>query len=347
MPVTQQVQRVKGREIRYMVRLMTAGLPPYERGPLMLQSPIARTDEASAAVAESLFVTAQDGLKLHVRAYGEHAHRRGLAARLPVVCLPGLARTATDFETIALALANDRERPRHVFALDYRGRGRSDYDRRPANYNVQVELADVLAVLTALGIACAVFIGTSRGGILTMLLAAARPTAIAGCVLNDIGPVIELKGLMRIKSYVGKLPRPASFHEAADILRRLFASQFPKWGDDDWVAFARSTFKEADGRIVPDYDPRLATTLKSINSDRPLPSLWKEFDALGRLPMLVIRGTNSDLLSPETVEVMRTRHCDLELFEVPDEGHAPRLSAPETVRRIADFVARCDQVGTA
>ena len=147
--------------------------------------------------------------------------------------------------------------PRHVVALDSRGRGKSDYDRDPANYSLQVELADLLAVLTALGIAKAVFVGTSRGGILTMLLAAARPTVIAGCVLNDIGPVIDPKGLMRIKSYVGKMPQPASFHEGADILRRLFGSQFPKWSDDAWVAFARRTFKEAGGRIVPDYDVKL------------------------------------------------------------------------------------------
>jgi pimeloyl-ACP methyl ester carboxylesterase len=308
----------------------------------MIQSTSFWADEPSGAVAESLFVTAQDGLKLHVRVYGT---TRRSAYRLPVVCLPGLARTTADFEAVAFALATDRERSRPVFALDYRGRGRSDYDRKPANYNVQMELADVLAVLTALGIARAVFVGTSRGGILIMLLAAARPTAIAGCVLNDIGPAIELTGLMRIKTYVGKLPQPASFHEAADILHRLFASQFPKWDADDWVAFARSTFKEAGRRIVPDYDPRLATTLKSINPDRPPPSLWHEFEALGRLPVLVIRGTNSDILSSATVEAMRARHPGLERFEVPDEGHAPRLSAPETIRAIVDFIARCDQPG--
>jgi len=283
------------------------------------------------------FVTAQDGLKLHVRSYGPR-----ISDVLPVVCLPGLARTVADFETLATALVNDSKASRRVLALDSRGRGKSGYDRDPANYNLQVELADVIAVLTALEIAQAVFVGTSRGGILTMLLAAARPSAIAGCVLNDIGPVIEPKGLMRIKSYIGRMPQPASFHEAADILRRLFGSQFPKLNDDDWVAFARRTFKEAGGRIVPDYDVRLGKVLKGTNFERPLPSLWKQFDALAGVPIMVIRGGNSDILSTATVEAMRTRHSGLDVAEVPDEGHAPVLAGPEIIGRIASFVANCE-----
>src|SRR5262245_56048184 len=280
----------------------------------------------------SLFVTAQDGLRLHVRAYGARA-----SSALPAVCLPGLARTSADFEALAVALSSDGERP--VLALDYRGRGRSDYDHNPANYSLSVELADVLAVLTALGISRAVFVGTSRGGILTMLLAAARPTAIAGCVLNDIGPVIELAGLTRIKSYVGKLPQPASFREAADALQRLFGSQFPKWRDADWLTFARRTYKEVDGRIVPDYDPALATTLAGVSPERPLPPLWREFDALARVPVMVVRGTNSDILSAATVQAMRERRRSLEVVEVADEGHAPRLSDAPNAGRIAAFVA--------
>ena len=285
----------------------------------------------------STFITAQDGIRLHVRAWGPR-----LAARLPVVCLPGLARTVADFETLASALASGANGPRSVLALDLRGRGRSDYDRNPKNYNVQVELADVLAVLTALAVDQAVFIGTSRGGILTMLLAVARPTALAGCVLNDVGPVIETVGLMRIKSYLGKLPQVASLHEAADVLRRLFAAQFPKLSDDDWVAFARRTFKDDGGRIVPDYDVRLGKTLAQIDPARPVPALWKEFNALARVPLLVIRGGNSDILSRATVAAMQTRHPAMEAVEVADQGHAPLLSDPALVGRIAAFAELCD-----
>jgi pimeloyl-ACP methyl ester carboxylesterase len=285
----------------------------------------------------STFITAQDGIRLHVRAWGPR-----LAARLPVVCLPGLARTVADFETLASALASGANGPRSVLALDLRGRGRSDYDRNPKNYNVQVELADVLAVLTALAMDQAVFIGTSRGGILTMLLAVARPTALAGCVLNDIGQVIEAVGLMRIKSYLGKLPQVASLHEAADVLRRLFAAQFPKFSDDDWVAFARRTFKDAGGRIVPDYDVKLGKTLDQIDAARPLPALWKEFEALARVPLMVIRGGNSDILSPVTVATMQARHPAMETVEVADQGHAPLLSDPALVARISGFAESCD-----
>src|SRR6516165_2622979 len=236
----------------------------------MPQSASERPDDRSPAAGHSLFVSAQDGLRLHVRAYGARANHA-----LPVVCLPGLARTTADFDALAAALSGDREHPRPVLALDSRGRGKSDYDRKPANYNLQVELADVLCVLTALGIGQAAFVGTSRGGILTMLLAVARPAAIAGCVLNDIGPVIDLEGLVRIKSYVGKLPQLPTFPTAADALKRRFGSQFPKWGDDDWLAFARATFKDAGGRLVPDYDPKLATILEAIGPAQPLPTFCR------------------------------------------------------------------------
>jgi pimeloyl-ACP methyl ester carboxylesterase len=284
----------------------------------------------------NLFISAQDGLRLHIRIYGART-----APDLPVVCLPGLARTSADFDPLATALAGDMERPRCVIAMDARGRGRSDYDSNPDNYSFAVELGDILAVLTALGIGPAVFVGTSRGGILTMLLAAARPNAIAGVVLNDIGPVIEGRGLMRIKSYVGKLPQPKSFADGAEIMRHLFGPQFPKLASEDWMAFARRTFDERDGKLVATYDVKIAKTLEGINLERALPPLWKEFDALAGRPIMVVRGANSDLLSAETVAAMRARRPDLESLEVPDQGHAPLLVEDDVIGRIGAFVAGC------
>ena len=285
----------------------------------------------------SRFVSAQDGLKLHVRTYGPR-----IAPGLTVVCLPGLARTCADFHVLATALASDAERPRYVVAVDYRGRGRSEYDRNADNYSLPVELSDVVTVLTALGVAPAVFVGTSRGGILAMLLAAARPSAIAGVVLNDIGPVIDTRGLMRIKSYVGKLPQPKSFAEGAEVLRRLFAAQFPKLTAEDWHAFARRTFTERGDQLVADYDPKLANTLVNLDPARSLPPLWREFGALARVPVMVIRGANSDVLSAATVAAMHARRGDMEIVEVPDQGHAPLLVEDEIVRRIGAFVAGCE-----
>ncbi len=285
----------------------------------------------------SIFLSAPDGLRLHARSYG-----RASAPALPVVCLPGLARTAEDFIALAQALAGDAQHPRRVIALDYRGRGLSDYDRDPANYSFQTELADVLAVMAALDTLPAVIVGTSRGGILAMLLAALRPGALAGVVLNDIGPVIEPKGLIRIRGYVGKLPQPTSFEEGAEILRRLFSAQFPKLDQDDWLAAAHRTFKDKDGALVPTYDVRLAKTLEGVNFEKPFPPLWKEFDALAHVPVMCIRGANSDLLSAETVEAMRARRPAMDFLEVPDQGHAPLLAETDTIAAIADFVGRCD-----
>jgi pimeloyl-ACP methyl ester carboxylesterase len=282
----------------------------------------------------STFITAQDGLRLHVQEYGSRA-----AATVPVVCLPGLTRTTADFDALAPALAYGRPE-RRVVAIDSRGRGRSEYDRNPQNYNLAVELADVVSVLTAIEIGQAVFVGSSRGGLLSMLLAVAHPNALAGVILHDIGPVIEPKGLARIKSYVGKLPQPGSFAEGAEILRRLFGAQFPTLTPDQWLTAAHHTWRGDNGKLRLTYDERLARTLAEFDIERPLPPMWNEFDALARVPVLVVHGTNSDILSSDTVDAMKARHPHLEAIEVANQGHTPLLEG-ELISRIAAFIEKC------
>jgi pimeloyl-ACP methyl ester carboxylesterase len=288
----------------------------------------------------SVLVTPPAGPTLHVRSYGSP-----FASALPVVCLPGLARTAADFHPLAAALAADPAKPRHVLALDYRGHGQSKYDRNPNNYALPVALADLSAVLTELKIAPAIFIGTSFGGLLAMMLAVSRPEAIAGVILNDIGPVIEPEGLLRLKLRIeglgGKLPIPRNFGEGAEILRWLLHAQFPKLAPQDWIAFAHRTWRERGDRLVPDFDPKVARTLQGGNLERP-PALWNEFDALARVPLMVIRGANSDLLASTTLNAMLARRGELEVAVVPDQGHAPLLVEPKLIQRIAAFVGSCD-----
>ncbi len=284
----------------------------------------------------SVFVTAPDGLRLHVRRYGERG--RGL----PIVCLPGLTRNGADFHELATALTGDAAQPRLVITIDSRGRGRSDHDPNPENYSFSVELADVIAVITALEIGPAIFLGTSRGGILTMLLGAARPTAIAGAILNDIGPVIDVKGLMRIKGYAGKLPTPRSYEEGADILRRLGDAQFPGLAAEGWLTQAKQIWWQENGAMVLAYDTRIASTLENIDVERPPPALWAQFDSLARVPLMMIRGANSDILSVATLDAMRERRLDIDILEVPDQGHAPLLAEPDVIARIAAFVTLCD-----
>jgi pimeloyl-ACP methyl ester carboxylesterase len=284
---------------------------------------------------KSLFITANDGLRIHVREYGTRS-----AAGVSVVCLPGLARTVADFDVLAPALA-DGPPQRHVVAIDSRGRGHSDHDADHANYNCMVELADIVSVLTALEIGPAVFVGSSRGGVLTMMLGTVHPTAICGVVLHDVGPVTEPKGVARLRGYLGKLPHPRTFEEGAEILRRLLSAQFPNLTPEQWLAGARRTWHLKNGGLKPAYDLGIARALSGIDIERPMPSLWHEFDALGGVPMLVIRGANSDILSAETVEGMRARRTQMEAIEVPNQGHAPVLEG-ELVQRIVGFVRDCE-----
>jgi pimeloyl-ACP methyl ester carboxylesterase len=158
-----------------------------------------------------------------------------------------------------------------------------------------------------------------------------------------VGQAIETQGLMRLKSYVGKLPEPRTYEEDAEILRRMFSAQFPRLSAADWTAWAQRTWKLQGTRLVPTYDVRLARTLYGVDPEWPLPPLWPQFDALGQMPLMVVRGPRSDLLSADTLAKMRERHRDMTALEIPDQGHTPLLNDAETMQQIARFVARCER----
>ena len=287
-------------------------------------------------LATSRFATAPDGLRLHYRDVGP-----SVSAVLPVVCLPGLARTSEDFDPLAAYLSRTGP-PRRVLSLDYRGRGLSAHDAEPGHYTVAIEAKDVLAVLSDADVGQAVFVGTSRGGLITMAIASVQPDRIRGTVLNDIGPVLEPAGLDRIRGYIGKLPVPRDWGEAVGIIQGYAGAQFTGLSDEDWMAFAQTTFRERDGALEIRYDPALMRALQDLDTTN-LPILWPQFGALRRAPLLVIRGEHSDLLSTETADDMIRRHPDAGLVTVHGQGHAPLLRDPPTLARIGAFVLHCDE----
>ncbi len=281
----------------------------------------------------------RDGLSLHARHYpaaSQSLPRR----RRPLVCLPGLTRNGRDFHDLAVTLSGDAPHARDVYTLDYRGRGHSDWDPDWKNYAVPIEALDVVDFLTFADLHDVAVIGTSRGGLISMILAAIAPTVMKSVILNDIGPVIETDGLMRIASYVGRIPLPRSWPEAAEAARDVNKRRFTAVSNETWEEVARQWFNEKDGRPSPGYDPALKNSLSVL--DGPMPALWPQFASLSRIPMLVLRGENSDILSVGTVEEMRRRHPDVQDHTVPGEGHAPLMKDRPTQDLIAAFLARTD-----
>jgi len=278
-----------------------------------------------------------DDLRLYVRHYQAPSSKFR-----SVVCLPGLTRNSRDFHTLATYLSRYAEKPRDVYCFDYRGRGRSQYDPKWRNYVPYIELLDILDFLTINGLHKVGIVGTSRGGIIAMLMAALRPTAMGPVVLNDIGAVIETRGLARIINYVRRMPNPKSWPDAVMIVREINERTFPNLTDAEWEEMARAIFDERKGKPMRAYDRRLARAVGSIDLSRPIPDLWPQFIALGQVPVLAVRGVNSDVLSAETLQAMIERHPNLRTITVPDQGHAPLLKDQETVEGIASFFAAND-----
>ena len=296
-----------------------------------------------SARAVSHFYSAADGLRLHVRDYPPIRDDW----RTPAVCLPGLTRGAGDFERLACALSESSETPRRVLCFDYRGRGLSDHDADWRRYNLATERTDFVGWLAENGIAAAHFIGTSRGGLHIMGLATVARSLIRAVVLNDIGPVLEPEGLLRIKGYVGVPSTPLSLKDAIAVLKRGPAAMFTGLSDDEWAYFATTTFGSEAKDLRFRYDPKLARALDDFDLTKPLPAMWEQFDALKGSPVLTIRGANPDLLSGKTLQAMGARWRTSEIVTVPGQGHAPLLADMPTISRIDHFLAAADRVGSA
>ena len=235
-----------------------------------------------------------EGLKLHYRDYA------GPADRPPILCIPGLTRNARDFDAVAERFAGDWR----VIAVDLRGRGLSDYDPQPARYALPFYVADVIKLLDQLGIAEAVFLGTSLGGLVTMAVAAmGDEERIAGALLNDIGPDIEREGLEFIAHYVGQDRRYPDWDAAADSLAETNRSRYPAFGKADWDRFARRVCVERDGEVRMDYDPHIADNFQAAMDAEPVDA-WPYFRALAGRPVTILHGSLSDLFSGATAARM-------------------------------------------
>ena len=263
-----------------------------------------------------------DGLALYYRDYA------GADASGPaVICLHGLTRNSRDFAQLASHLA---QRGHRVLVPDIRGRGQSDYADDSATYQVATYIADVHALLAHEGVDRAIFIGTSMGGLMTMLMAEATPDIVGGAVLNDIGPVVEAEGLARIRGYLGKGGSYPTWMHAARSLEEHHSEAHPGFDTQDWIAMAkRGMVLCQNGRISYDYDMKIAEPFNAVDDAAVPPDLWPAFGALAKKPLLLVRGASSAILSEETLAEMQRRAPDADVVTVPDTGHAPTLDEPE------------------
>lgn len=272
-----------------------------------------------------------DGLKLHYRDYP------GRDDRPPLLCIPGLTRNARDFEPVADAFAGEWR----VICIDLRGRGDSDYAKDSATYMPLQYVADLQAFFAQTGIERVIAVGTSLGGLVTMMLAMQSPERLAGAVINDIGPVIETTGLDRIKDYVGQGRSHPTWMHAARALRETSAAAYPDFDLGEWLVLAKRLMCVGNsGRIAFDYDMKIAEPFAAAGAQTAVVDMWPAWRALGGRPVLALRGELSDLLSAQTFARMGEEVSEAELVEIPRVGHAPTLDEPAAQAAIARLLAK-------
>ena len=268
--------------------------------------------------------TTSDGLNLHYTDDG---------AGLPILCLAGLTRTGADFDYVTPHLSGVR-----LIKLDYRGRGQSDFDDNWANYALPVECRDVLELLAHLDLDKVAILGTSRGGLNAMGLAMGAKQRLLGVALNDIGPVIDTKGLDFIMQYLGRNPAGKTHADAAAAMPRAFL-EFKGVPDSRWLEEAQKHYVQTDDGLRITYDPRLRDAIEKTGA-QAAPDLWPFFDAMAGLPLACIWGANSNLLSAATVAEMKRHRPDMILAKVPGRGHIPFLDEPEAIAALHEWIGQ-------
>ena len=278
---------------------------------------------------EDIFYSRPDGLTLYARDYGPYSEK-------PVLfCMHGLTRNSTDFHALALHLKNYFR----VISVDQRGRGRSDSDPVSTNYRADIYCEDMFALLRQLNLTGVTAIGTSMGGIMTMMMAAMQPGIFNAAIINDIGPEINPAGIERIKGYVGGAGPFESWAAAAAALKAQGPDVFPDYTEEDWMAFARRTCVETEqGEVDFIYDPAISEPFKNDDTAAAPVDMWPIFKALADIPVLSIRGALSDILTAETVRKMAQLHPDFTSVEISNIGHAPMLDEPESLAAIDAFL---------
>ncbi|MEM7702067.1 MAG: alpha/beta hydrolase [Pseudomonadota bacterium] len=280
--------------------------------------------------------TSADGLSLF---YRDYAGAGGAADRLPVFCLHGLTRNSRDFESLAEHIA---AQGRRVIVPEMRGRGFSEYSPDSSTYTPLQYVQDLEILFTELGVERFISVGTSMGGLITMLLAAERPGRLEGVLFNDIGPEVDPAGLKRIGGYVGQGRSYPTWMHAAKSLQSVHGEAFPDWDLDQWLQMAKRTLVVSqNGRISYDYDMAIADPFSEPGNAAP-DNLWLAYEALTDVPMVLVRGELSDLLSAETVKQMGARNPAMTAVTVPRVGHAPTLDELEARAAIDAWLAQLD-----
>lgn len=282
------------------------------------------------ATYEDKYWWSNDGLRLHYRDYA------GRADRPPLLCIPGLTRNARDFAPVADRLAGEWR----ILSVELRGRGESAYAKDPMTYVPLIYLQDIDKLLDELALPSFIGLGTSLGGIMLMLLGSTGPERMAGALINDIGPEIDATGLARIRQNMGGASAHATWVHAARAIAEGDAVIYPDYDLEDWIAYAKRRFRlTSQGRIVPDYDQRIAEPFRVPGGEAGV-DLWPAFEAMRGMPLTLVRGELSDLLSAATAYEMKRRIPNLDVVTVPHTGHAPVLDEPEAVAAIDRLLAQ-------